>query len=184
MHDVGVRVRAFDHVEDRLEIDLAFAEWAVSGEVLPAFVILQVHVDRDWKKVPDDFRGVGAAFLELADVRRELAMPRVDRFHRRVGFIARLHGRPGVLVQPRAEPEIVHRLRIVVQPGDDRRFVLREVVAAARDAVWRQHHEAAAMFLDRLAPLNQLREIFLSRGRVGQLNRCVPGDQRNPMFVD
>ena len=68
---------ALHQVEDRLEVDLALAERAVADEVLPAAEILEVHVHGDRKEVLDHFRGVGAAFLQLADVGRELEIPGV-----------------------------------------------------------------------------------------------------------
>src|SRR5262245_47050417 len=40
VHDVRVRVRGLDHLEDRFQIDLAFAERAVAGEMFPALVVL------------------------------------------------------------------------------------------------------------------------------------------------
>ena len=73
----------------------------------------------DGQEVLDDLGGVGAGLLELADVRGELHVAGVDRFHHGVDLVPRVDGRTGVLMQAGLQAEILQRLAVIVEPGDD-----------------------------------------------------------------
>ena len=68
---------------------------------------------------------IDAALLELADVRTELHVARVDRLHRLVGLVARLDGRAGVLMQRGDQTDVGDRLAQLVERGDDVLLVAR-----------------------------------------------------------
>ena len=100
----------------------------------------------------------------------------------RVSLVARLDGSVGVLVQAGAKPDVVHRLGVVIEAGNDVGAVLGEGIGLTLDPVRREDHEASAMFLERLAPLNQLGEVFLAGGRVGELHGRVRGHKRDAVL--
>ena len=94
------------HVEDRGDVDLALSQRAVAQECLAAAVVLHVHVIDDRQKIFHHLHRIGAALLKLPDIRPELDVPRVDRFHDSVGLVARLDAGAGVLVQASGESNV------------------------------------------------------------------------------
>ena len=180
-HHVRLRVGAFDHVQDRLEIDLALSERAIPREMLAAAEVLEVHVDGDREEILDHLRRVGSALLQLADVRRELQVPGVRRLHDRVGFVPAFDGRARVLMKARAEAEVVDGRRVFVQRRHDVRPMLLEVVALALHAVRCEHHEAAAMLLQHRRPSAELRDLILPHRGIDDVHRRVRRHERDPV---
>ena len=72
----------------RDEVHLAEPERAIAGHRRTAHPVLEVHVLHDRQERLDDRDRIDAALLELADVRAELHVARVNGLHRRVRFIA------------------------------------------------------------------------------------------------
>src|SRR5262249_18367666 len=94
-HHAG-QLAPFHQIENADEIHLAEPERAVAGHRRTANPILEVHVLDDRQERLDDGDRIHAAFLELTDVGTELHVARINSFHRRVGFIARLDDRASV----------------------------------------------------------------------------------------
>ena len=79
--------------------------------------------------------GSDSALLQLADVGPELHIARVHGFHHRVGLVAGLDARAGVLMQSGDDADPVERLADFVERRDDVRFVVGEDELLTLDVV-------------------------------------------------
>ena len=152
------------------EVHLAEPERAVAGHRRTAHPVLEVQVLHDRQEVLDDRDRIDAALLQLADVRAELHVARVDSLHRRVRFIACLDGRAGVLMQRRDQTDVRDRLAELVQRRDDVLLVLVVVVALTTDTAARADDDRLAAVL-----LQDLADGDGGGDRVGALRRDRSG---------
>ena len=146
-HDHAFELATFHEVENGHEVHFAEPERAVAGHRRSAHPVLEVQVLHDGQECLDDRDRIDAALLELADIRAELHVPRVNSLHRRVRFIARLDGGAGVLMQGRNQADVRDGLPELVQRRDDVLLVVVVAVALATNTAGRPDDDRLAAVL-------------------------------------
>ena len=157
-------------------LTLPWPSEAVADVMLTPGEILDMKVLNQRQEVLHDLNRVHAALLQLADVRTELHVPRVDRFHHRVGLFPGFHRSARVLMHNTNDADIRQGLGYLVQGCHDIRLHGVEIEVPA-PAIRSDDCNRSPILLDETAPAHHLLDLVLPPRRVRQVAAAIGGDR-------